>query len=275
MISKPIGFPKLEDEPVSFLNVSFAASLLAINGILSVVLGLGITKALAIAATRCLVQLTLMSLVLKKVLLSTNPGYSILMTSILAALAAYEITYWRSNKRIPRMYIATFISVYSSSMFIGTLGNSFALNSKPTWGAYKFIPTMGMLLGNCMIGITMGIKSIFDIISTRKEEIEMNLAYGATRYEICKPILAQAMKNALIPTINNMSITGLISIPGMMTGQILGGADVTQATYYQEIIIFLISATTAIGSIMSTAYLILSLVDKSPRLNIDIITTSK
>ncbi|PVU93188.1 hypothetical protein BB561_003425 [Smittium simulii] len=232
--TQPYIFPKLDDEPVSFLNVSFAASLLAINGVLSVVLGLGITKTLAIAAIRCLVQLTIMSLVLKRVLLSTNTGYSVLMTSILAALAAYEITYWRSTKRIPRMYIATFISVYSSSMFIGTLGSSFGLNAKPTWAAYKFIPTMGMLFGNCMVGVTMGIKSIFDILTTNKEEIEMNLAYGATRFEICKPILAQAMRNALIPTINNMSITGLISIPGMMTGQILGGADVTQAAYYQE-----------------------------------------
>ncbi|PVU93886.1 hypothetical protein BB560_005978 [Smittium megazygosporum] len=259
----------IDEDPVTWFNVGLAASLLAINGILSAVLGLGIGKMLLIAATRCLVQLTIMSLVLERVLLVENSLYSISMTTVLAALAAYEITYWRSNHGIPGMYVMIFTSIFASSLFIGTIGTKFAMNANPPWVAYKFIPIMGMLFGNCMIGITMGVKSIFEILSGKREELEVLLAYGATRLEVCKPILAKAMKNALIPTINTMSITGLISIPGMMTGQILGGADVSQAAHYQQIIIFLISATTALGAIIATTCIILVLVDKVPLLRLE------
>ncbi|PVU96873.1 hypothetical protein BB559_002219 [Furculomyces boomerangus] len=266
---------KYDDAPVGWANVGVAAGLLSINGFLSMFLGLNIGKTLTISAIRCVVQLTVMALVLKKVLSSEIAFYSFFMTSVLAALAAYEITYWRINQRIPGMYASIFVSIYGSSLFIGVIGNMYAMNTKPAWAAYKFIPIMGMLLGNCMIGITMGVKSIFESTVIKKDQIEMYLAYGATRWEIAKPILITAMRSALIPTINNMSITGLISIPGMMTGQILGGADVMQATHYQQIIMFLISASTALGSIIATLYILLTLVDGVPRLRIDKLIDTK
>ncbi|OMH84090.1 UPF0014 membrane protein [Zancudomyces culisetae] len=121
------------------------------------------------------------------------------------------------------------------------------MNTNPPWAAYKFIPIMGMLFGNCMVGITMGIKTALESVHSERDIIECYLSFGATRYEAMKPILIKSMRNAMIPSINNMSITGLISIPGMMTGQIIGGADVMQAAHSQQIIMFLIAATTTLG----------------------------
>ncbi|OMJ22877.1 UPF0014 membrane protein [Smittium culicis] len=189
--------------------------------------------------------------------------------AFLASLAAYEVTYWRIEEKIPGMYVFVFVSIFSSSLLIGTLGNYFAMNTHPAWAAYKFIPTIGMLLGNTMVGVIFGVKSVIRSCSQESDQIELMLAYGATRTEVSRPVLSKAMKAALVPTINSMSVTGLISIPGMMTGQILAGADVMQAAHYQQIIMFLISATTCVGSISACLFVLASLIDNTPRLRAD------
>ncbi|OMJ23222.1 UPF0014 membrane protein [Smittium culicis] len=143
------------------------------------------------------------------------------------------------------------------------------MNTHPAWAAYKFIPTIGMLLGNTMVGVIFGVKSVIRSCSQESDQIELMLAYGATRTEVSRPVLSKAMKAALVPTINSMSVTGLISIPGMMTGQILAGADVMQAAHYQQIIMFLISATTCVGSISACLFVLASLIDNTPRLRAD------
>lgn len=83
--------------------------------------------------------------------------------------------------------------------------------------------------------------------SDSKDKVEMALSYGATRWEAGRPVMIEAIRLAMLPTINQMSVIGLIAIPGMMTGQIIGGAPVMDAVKYQQIIMFMISASTALG----------------------------
>jgi ABC-type iron transport system FetAB permease component len=97
-----------------------------------------------------------------------------------------------------------------------------------------------------------------NLLSENRDKVETYLAFGASRYEACKPIATSALRLALTPTINQMryvmlplfsrvklsywfvltcsncSVVGLISIPGMMTGAILGGASVDQAAKLQS-----------------------------------------
>ncbi|KAB5588630.1 hypothetical protein CTheo_7924 [Ceratobasidium theobromae] len=77
--------------------------------------------------------------------------------------------------------------------------------------------------------------------SENRDKVETYLAFGASRYEACKPIAISAIKLALTPTINQMSVIGIIYIPGTMTGAILGGASVDQAAKLQMIIMFMIN----------------------------------
>lgn len=143
--------------------------------------------------------------------------------------------------------MSVLLSTAASTLIIGIIGTRFAMEQIPFWIPETFIPTMGMLLGNMMSGIAVALTSCLSSVGARKDNIETYLAFGASRWEAGKNIAVEAVRLAMLPTINQMSVIGLISIPGMMTGQILGGAPVMNAVRYQQIIMFLISASTALG----------------------------
>ena len=130
--------------------------------------------------------------------------------------------------------------------------------------------------------------------SDNRDKVETYLAFGASRFEACLPIAREALRLALTPTINSMrsvfltllfcfdlalirplldsgvcSVIGIISIPGMMTGAILGGSSVEQAAKLQMVIMFMISASTALAAIVTTVITLSVVVDNEHRLRPD------
>ncbi|KAF9995898.1 hypothetical protein BGZ79_010377 [Entomortierella chlamydospora] len=159
-----------------------------------------------------------------------------------------------------------------ASTLILVNGTRLAMGVDPLRSPKEFIPALGMLLGNTMTGITLGLDQCLSQLSDNKEKIELYLSMGATRWEACRPVAVEAMRRAMMPTINQMSIIGLISIPGMMTGQLIAGASVMNAAKSQQIIMFLISGAAAFGTLSSvliyfTPVISIMTKSKSPRRN--------
>ncbi|KAJ2511938.1 hypothetical protein H4217_007135 [Coemansia sp. RSA 1939] len=267
--------PNMPDEPVTWKNVGLSALLLGFNVVLSMWFGLGLSTSLLVAAVRCVVQLTALGLVLKEIFLTDNPILIFGMTLVLGLLAAFEVTYWRSKRQFPWMYTGTLVSITGSAVSVSLFGNAYALNMAPAYTAVRFIPTVGMIFGKCMIGVSIGLGSVMDSLDTHRDRVETALCYGSSRWEATKPVVVNSLRSALLPTITNMSITGLISIPGMMTGWILGGSDVQEAARYQQIILFMISASTASSTLLSVLFCAFVLVDKTPMLRLDRLTVSE
>ncbi|ORY94708.1 hypothetical protein BCR43DRAFT_494468 [Syncephalastrum racemosum] len=247
-------------------NVAVASGFIVVNGIMSLVLGLKLEASLIIASVRCLVQLTIMGYILEDVFKARHPAIILLMTGVLILLGTYETVYNKSKQTYKGMFISVLLSTGFSTLLIGIVGSRYAMEQNPFWIPETFIPTMGMLLGNMMSGMAVGLSSCLSSVSTRKEHIETYLAFGASRWEAGQSIAVEAVRLAMLPTINQMSVIGLISIPGMMTGQILGGAPVMNAVRYQQIIMFLISASTALGVLSAVVSCIRVMIDSQHRL---------
>ncbi|GAN10681.1 conserved hypothetical protein [Mucor ambiguus] len=251
---------------LTWVNVAIASSFILINGFISLVLGLQLEKTLIIAAIRCLVQLTLMGFILEDVFKTRHPALVMLMTFVLIFLGAYETVYNKSKQTYKGMFISVLLSSGIATLVVGIVGTRFAMKQAPFWIPEIFIPTMGMLLGNAMSGMAVALSSCLSSVGTRKEQIETYLAFGASRWEAGQSIAIEAVRLSMLPTINQMSVIGLIAIPGMMTGQILGGAPVSNAVKYQQIIMFLISASTALGVLSAVVSCIRVVIDSRHRL---------
>ncbi|KAJ1901546.1 hypothetical protein LPJ81_003737 [Coemansia sp. IMI 209127] len=118
-----------------------------------------------------------------------------------------------------------------------------------------------------MVGVALGIDTVLATADLRRDSVEAMMCYGASRWEAVLPIAVDAARTAMLPTITSLSITGLIAIPGMMSGQILGGADVLDAARYQQVIMFMIAACVALGVVFSVIYVAFAVIDSSPRLH--------
>ncbi|MBN1124615.1 MAG: ABC transporter permease [Sedimentisphaerales bacterium] len=116
--------------------------------------------------------------------------------------------------------------------------------------AQYVIPIGGMILGNCLRADIIGVRGFYESIRKSEKAYLHTLAQGATQSEAIRPFIAQAYQSALAPTIATMSTIGLVSLPGMMTGVILGGAAPWTAIRYQIAIMLSIFSGTAITIIL-------------------------
>lgn len=131
------------------------------------------------------------------------------------------------------------------------------------------IPILGMILGNTMNGISIGLDRLLSSAYEGRAAIEARLALGHDRTQAMKPLIGDSVRAGLIHIINAMSAAGVISLPGMMTGQILAGVDPTEAVKYQILIMFLIAGSTALGTLAAVMFAARRLTDNRHRLRLD------
>ncbi|QNI79801.1 putative ABC transporter/ membrane component [Synechococcus sp. RS9909] len=104
-----------------------------------------------------------------------------------------------------------------------------------------------MVLGNTLNAISLGLDTLMERMLSQRAILECALSLGASRWEACRAQVREAIRVAMIPTINSMMVMGLVSLPGMMTGQILEGAMPSAAVRHQIVILFMIASATALG----------------------------
>ena len=229
-------------------QLALAAALILINMILSVVLRLGLERRLLIASVRMVIQLLLVGYVLEWVFTLRNPLWVLLVALIMTTLAGLSAV-GRTRRRFHSIYWNSFLSILGASFLITSLAVSGIIRVEPWYDPQYLIPLLGMVLGNTLTGVSLALDSFIEDLVSSREQIEAWLALGATRWEAAHEAIQKALRTGMIPTINSMLVMGLVSLPGMMTGQILAGAKPFDAVRYQIVIIFMIASGTALGTI--------------------------
>ncbi|KAL1408472.1 hypothetical protein Q8F55_005284 [Vanrija albida] len=282
----PVPTPGGTGPYLSWVNVGIGLLFIVFDAVLSGLLGLGIGRSLVISALRCIIQLSVMGLVLGRVFASHNIWAVAGIALLLNVLGAIEAVFNKAKKRFTNMvsraafhahaqFPCILLSMMCGTIPISILGSEFAMAQHPFWQPDQYIPILGMLLGNAISAIGVAINTINKEFSDNRDKVETYLAMGASRFEAVKPIATEALTMALLPTINQMSIIGLISIPGMMTGAIVGGKSVEQAARLQMIIMFMISASSALCVLAAEYFALTTLVDGRQRVRSDRLDSRK
>lgn len=234
---------------LSPFDLALAAVLVLANAAASVALRLGLGKQILLAAVRATVQLAVLGTVLAWVFQSEGPWVVVPWMLAMGVVAGIEAVR-RTSRRVRGAYLASIAVMVSSSMLVTVYGTAVVLEAPGPWYAPRYaIPLVGMILGNTLNGISLGLETALEGFDQDRERIEMLLAHGATRREASLGVIRRAVRRGLVPILNSMVAVGLISIPGMMTGQILAGEDPAVAARYQLFILFAIAGGVALGTV--------------------------
>ncbi|KAJ1510834.1 hypothetical protein HMI54_015177 [Coelomomyces lativittatus] len=246
---------------LGWLQVFYASIFYLLNVVISLVCRLQLEMSLIISSVRCIIQLYCMGQVLQPVFLFYDNFLLVLGLSVILLLLGSFEAYVHSKYRYKHMFYVIFLSMAISCLIICPIGSYLTLRAIPWFNARVFIPSLGMILGNSISGVALGLRGCLTGLKEKKDQIEIRLAYGANRKEALLPVLRESLQIALTPTLNSMAVMGLISIPGQMTGQILAGANIQTAVHYQQILMLLIVSSTTLGTILTVLITLWLLVD--------------
>ena len=255
---------------LSYWDLALAAILILANGIISVWFRLGLEKPLIINTIRMLVQLSLIGFVLKFIFAQTNPTWTVVMALIMILVAGREVVarlgtrfkgWWGYGIGTTTMF---FVSSFTTLMAV-----AFVISPDPWYEPRYVLPLLGMVLGNTMTGISLGLETLITTLKRERSSVEARIALGHKRFEAIEEPVRQALKTGMMPIINAMAASGIVSLPGMMTGQIMAGADPVEATKYQILIMFLIAGATASGTLLAVIGSAYRLTDDRARLRLD------
>ncbi|ORX53163.1 UPF0014-domain-containing protein, partial [Hesseltinella vesiculosa] len=254
---------------VTWWDVLKATSFIIAAGTVSFYLGLELETQFIIASVRCVVQLSLMGLLLDDVLRVNNPWVVFFITMTFIFLGSYEVVFNRTKHTFAGIFPRIFGLLVISIFLIGITGTAVALRATPFWTPQKFIPIIGMLLGNTIGSITVAIDLCLGHISLHAPMLDARLAMGASRYEASRPLAIEAIQMALLPIIAQVSVMGLINIPGTMVGLLVAGAEIQDAVIYQQVLMFMITSSCTLGSILAVAACLWTILDRRHRLQLD------
>ena len=256
--------------PLSYWDIGLAASLVALSALISILLRLGLARGLLIAGVRMAVQLTLIGLVLIWLFASQSPWWTLLVAAVMLAMAGYEV-FARQARRFRGFWaygLGTSTMVLSS-VLVTLLALTVLVQPAPWYDPRYAVPLMGMILGNTMTGVALGLDTLTTATVRDQAAVEARLALGHSRFEAMRVVSVPAMRSGFIPIINSMAAAGIVALPGMMTGQILSGTPPDEAVKYQLLIMFLIAGATGAGVLMAVFGGVLRLTDARHRLRID------
>ncbi|HDJ1466708.1 TPA: ABC transporter permease [Clostridioides difficile] len=207
------------------------------------------SKSLLLGSIQMTVQLVIAGFLLTYIFKNPKPIYTIAYVVLMVVFSVHRVL--SKNKELNfkfKFYIASALSVSVIGIIVFFI--VFVINEN-LFNPQYVIPLSGMIFGNVMTGLNLGLKTFRENMYAERNKIEALLNFGGKPDDILRPFVFQALETALLPTLNSMVSMGIVSLPGMMTGQILSGTLPTTAILYQIAIMIAIVTVVCISLFMS------------------------
>jgi putative ABC transport system permease protein len=256
--------------PLSAFDLILGASGVLLLAAVAWRMRLGLAGGLLMAALRTAVQLLLIGLVLRALFANANLPWVAAMALAMVLLAGREVLARQQRRfRGPASYGIGTSSMFVSSFSVTVLALVVIVGPDPWYAPRYAIPLLGMVLGNTMTGVAVSLDRLVQGAWDQRAVIEQRLTLGADRTEAIRTLRQDAIRAGLIPITNAMTAAGIVSLPGMMTGQILAGNSPTGAVRYQILVMFLIATGTGLGTFTAVWLAARRLFDARHRLRVD------
>ena len=261
--------------PLSLTDLALSSVLLLLSGALSIALRLGLARSMAVASVRMVLQLALVAVLLKFIFEVNAPLWTLLFAVIMFAGAVYE-TVSRQTRRFPgwQTYVLGAGPQFVAGLMATLIATAAVIGGDPWYAPRYILPILGMMLGNTMSGVSLVLETITDGAMRERAAIDAQLALGASRFEALGQVMRRGVTTGLMPILSSMAATGIVALPGMMTGQILAGINPVDAAKYQVMILLLVSGATALGVLGAAVGAVLLLTDDRHRLRLDRLHTT-
>ena len=241
---------------ISIPSLILCFLLLVIPLVISYRIKLRISRTTLDAVARMTVQLGMVGVFLTYVFDLNNGALNLAWVLGMVAIASYT-TIRNVELKMEKLFLPVVLSFTVANLSVLLYFNEFVLDLGNLLEARYLIPIGGMILGNSLRGNIVGMGEFYEDIRRNENRYLYSLSLGASKYEALIPYIRKCLRSALRPTLANIATAGVVFLPGMMTGQILGGASPTLAIKYQISIMVALYVSTAMSitfSILSTIY---------------------
>ncbi|NMM98693.1 ABC transporter permease [Bifidobacterium olomucense] len=232
-----------------------ALVMVAIAAGISELMRINIGKTLLWSACRALLQLCAMGFIIGYVIRANNV---FLVFAVIAVMlvAAVQITLSRA-KGVPKGLAGpVLLSLTITMLLMISLVTELVVRPHPWYAPQLVVPLTGMLLGNTVSALAVGLSRFYESMNERRDEIDTLLALGSTAWEAARPSIVSSIRLGLLPTTATLASCGIVTIPGMMAGQVIAGGDPLEAAKYQFVVFAAIAALTLVADslIMAMVY---------------------
>jgi putative ABC transport system permease protein len=213
--------------------------------------GLGLEMSLAIATGRTVIQLLGVGYILA-VVFALNDPFAVLAVLLVMLTIATITARNRISKKIPQLLYVVFGAIFFSTALTLSYTNLLIIQPENWYEPQYLIPLTGIVLGNAMNGAAIAGERLVSTISSSRLEIETHLSLGATPQQAVATYRKDAIRAGLIPTLNQMMVVGVVTLPGIITGQLLSGIDPLNAASYQILIMFMLAFANLVTTVLVT-----------------------
>ncbi|MBS99483.1 MAG: iron export ABC transporter permease subunit FetB [Oceanospirillaceae bacterium] len=234
---------------ISWLQLSLSLLFILIAAAASLYYRLKLEKDLLIGSVRTVAQLALVGYLLQFIFDLEHPLLILLLYMWMLFWAAHAIRGRVEEERVAILG-PTFVSMAVTFTLITVMVTRVVVQVEPWYQPQYFIPLGGMIAGNAMNAVSLSLERMLSSLRDQRQEVELVLSLGGNWQEASQRLRREAIRAGMIPSINAMMTVGLVSLPGMMSGQILAGVDPALAVRYQILVMLMLVGATALGTLI-------------------------